>query len=229
MEPGVEVRIFLDSADPAEMTRYAHLVEGFTTNPLLYRQSPASILSTDRLGRRLSEENWQQEVVACAKGKPISLEVTADDKPGMIRQGLALLDLAPNVYVKVPIQTPDGESTQAVIGRLERVNATCCFTYEHVKRACDAGASIVSVFAGRIADTGTDPEPLMSRARQRCHATGAQLLWASAREVLNVAQARRCGAHIITLPASLLDKYGCWGRDLDEYALETVREFHGRV
>lgn len=204
------IGVWLDTANPPEIA--ASDATGFTTNPKLWREQNQWPRQYDK---------WEAAVLRAANGRTISLEVTASDLVGMRTQAERILGLGENVYVKIPIRTPAGESTAHLIASLERVNATCCFSVEHVYEAHDAGARIISIFAGRIADQGINPEPPFG-----VQPFGSRLLWASAREVYNVVQAESAGADIITLSPELYAKWKVMGqRSLNEACLDTVREF----
>lgn len=216
------VKIFADGADLATMERLAGEVDGFTTNPSLMRK--AGITDYRAFGRAVLE------VVG---DKPVSFEVLADDIQTMERQAHELAGWGPNVYVKVPISTTKGEACSPLIFRLAlvgvKVNVTAVFSKGHVREAVEAlGSSggILSVFAGRIADTGRDPMRVMNSARTRIGASGVQLLWASARQIYDVVQAEACGCQIITLTPELLAKRALLGKDLQQYSIETIQQFN---
>lgn len=217
-----KIAIYADGADLKSMAALSGRVQGYTTNPSL--MAKAGILDYREFAR---------EVLAIAQGKPVSFEVFADDFTGMRRQAELLAALAPNVYVKIPITNTAGESALPLVEKLAdagiKVNVTAIFTKDQIRRAADAlgnRAGIISVFAGRIADTGRDPAGYVSAGRSRLGARAPQLLWASAREVYNVVQAEEAGADIITLAPDMIAKLDGFGRDLDEYSLATVRQFH---
>ena len=206
------IECWLDTASPYEIE--ASDAAGFTTNPVLRR---------GWTGETIDYPEWEERVLAAADGRPISLEVQGPDN--WRAQAQRILELGPNVFVKIPIQSPTGESSAALIADLERVNATCCFTVEHVWAAYKAKAAIASIFAGRIADTGHEPWLLFGSLTKNPPGVSTRLLWASAREVLNVKQAEQAGADIITLSPDLYAKRALLGKDLDQHALDTVREF----
>jgi transaldolase len=175
--------------------------------------------------------------LAVAGDRPISFEVFADEFGEMARQARLLSSFGRNVYVKIPVTNTHGEPSDELLGELSRkdrvkINVTAVCTLSQVRAVTSAlsgGApAIVSIFAGRIADTGRDPVPLMKEARTIADASGArvELLWASPREPFNVVQAEQAGAHIITIPPEMLKKLDVLGKDLGEYSLETVRMFH---
>ncbi len=198
-------------------------VQGFTTNPTLMRKQ--GILDYIGFAKSVLEEI--QDV-------PISFEVFADDFQEMERQARLISSWAENVFVKVPVTNTKGESSRVVVERLARdgvkLNVTALLTVEQVRDVVgmlDAETpAIVSVFAGRIADTGRDPMPIMTQAVQIARRLPlAKVLWASPREVLNVYQAEACGCHIVTATKALLDKLPLCGKDLRELSRETVEMF----
>ena len=221
----LRVALYADAATIEQINELARLphIAGFTTNPTLMRKAGVVDYREFALG-----------VLESAKGRPVSFEVLADDEHAIERQARAIGAWGPNVYAKVPITTSDGKPLAATVRRLSqdgvKVNVTAVFTMtqvEQVVAALAGGApSVVSVFAGRIADTGRDPVPLMTRAREICGANAAtELLWASPREVLNVVQADLVGCDIITVLPDLLAKLSTLGKDLDEFSRETVQMF----
>lgn len=219
--------IYLDGADLSEMAKYAPplnmtgwTVEGFTTNPSLMRKAGIG-----------DYRAFAKAALACANGKPVSFEVFADDHPEMARQAREIATWG-NVYVKVPVVNSLGESSAAVIKALAdsgiRVNVTAVFTEDQVREAAKAlgeSESIISIFAGRIADAGIDPTTLFYKARYWRKSSNVRTLWASVREVYNVVQADNCQADIITLAPELMQKLGGIGRDLTECSLATVQQF----
>jgi transaldolase len=222
---GLSVKLFADSADPARMRELAAnpLIQGFTTNPTLMRKAGVT-----------GYEPFAREMLAVVPDRPISFEVCADDFAGMERQAHRITEWGPNVYVKIPITNTGGESSGALLRRLARhgmkLNVTGLLTLEQVCLAHEAlaegPASFISVFAGRIADTGRDPIPVMKAAVDllRPH-TQIELIWASPRELLNVFQADAVGCPIITATADILQKLPLVGKDLTAYSLETVKMF----
>ena len=226
-EPGLKnVKIFADAADLEAIFELAPQpgIAGFTTNPTLMRK--AGVTDYEGFARKLLER---------ITDRPVSFEVFADDHAEMIRQARLIASWGGNVYVKIPVTDTRGASTTPVVRELAaagvHLNVTALMTVGQVEAASAAlaggPAAIVSVFAGRIADTGRDPIPLM-RAALAAMAPHPQLelLWASPREILNVRQADDIGVHIITVTADLLKKLGLFGRDLEDFSLETVRMFH---
>jgi transaldolase len=166
---------------------------------------------------------------------PISFEVFADDFPTMEVQAGRINGWGPNVYVKIPVTNTKGESAAPLIRKLShagvKLNITALLTLDHVKEVVKAtspdAASVISVFAGRVADTGVDPVPLMQQALEVCQSRPkAELLWASPREVLNIYQAEQIGCHIITVTPDLIKKLSLKDKDLNQYSLETVAMFY---
>jgi transaldolase len=178
---------------------------------------------------------FAREVLDRITDRPISFEVFSDEPSEMRAQAVEIASWGPNVYVKIPVTTTRGEPMTSLVRDLSstgvQVNVTALMTerqVETVARALEAGApSCVSVFAGRIADTGRDPLPIMCASlRALAQVPTAELIWASPREVLNILQADAIGCHIITVTYDLLGKLRLLGKDLDEFSLETVRMFH---
>ncbi|WP_145381021.1 transaldolase [Staphylococcus epidermidis] len=222
----LNVKVFADGADIEEMkSAYKNqLVDGFTTNPSLMAKAGVTVYKA-----------FAEEVVSEIPDASISFEVFADDLPTMEKEAEILKQYGDNVFVKIPIVTTTGESTLPLIKRLSskqvRLNVTVVYTIEQVKAITDAVTegvpTYVSVFAGRIADTGIDPLPLMKESVKATHSKeGVQLLWASCREVYNVIQADEIGADIITCPADVVKKVNNnLGRDIGELSVDTVKGF----
>lgn len=219
------VKIFADGADmDGILALYKNpLISGFTTNPTLMRK--AGIEDYEEFARRL---------VKTIPDRPISFEVFADDFEEMIAQGRLISSWGANVNVKIPVTTTKGAFTGPVVRTLASagvvVNVTAVMTEQQVERIAECLApnvpAIVSVFAGRIADTGRDPIPVMRNCLRTLSARPkAELLWASPRELLNIFQADEIGCHIITVSHDVLAKLSLVGKDLDEYSLETVKMF----
>lgn len=220
------IKIFADGADLRGMKEAAEqpLVKGFTTNPTLMRQAGIT-----------DYKQFALEVLKLIPDRPVSFEVFADDFPTMEAQGREIASWGSNVYVKVPVTNTKGEFAGPLMTRLAgagiKLNVTAIMTNEQVKRVDAALAkdvpAIVSVFAGRIADTGRDPVPLMREAVSLLKdRPQAELLWASPRELLNIFQADEIGCHIITVTGDVIRKLALVGKDLDRYSLETVAMFH---
>ncbi len=212
-----QMRIFIDTSDVTQLQKYMldKRIQGITTNPALMKKVGIT-----------SYRNFATIVLGLANGKPVSFEVLADDFDEMERQARLLSSWSENIYVKLPITNTRGESTVPLIKKLEhlKLNVTAVMTMQQIEELHPilSPNHILSVFAGRIADTGRDPSYIMKKARL-CK---AQLLWASAREVLNVYQAEECGCDIITLTPDLVEKLSLHGKSLAEYSLDTVKMFH---
>jgi transaldolase len=220
------VKIFADGADLSSIMAFYKnpLIKGFTTNPTLMRKAGIE-----------NYEVFAHRFLAAIPDRPISFEVFADDFDSMIAQARVIASWGANVNIKIPVTTTNGRFTGHVIRTLANagviVNVTALTTVEQVEQVLDCLApnvpAIVSVFAGRVADTGRDPVPIMRDALRVLRARPkAELLWASPRELLNIFQADDIGCHIITVSHDLLSKLALVGKDLDEYSLETVKMFH---
>lgn len=222
----LRIKLFQDGADIGAMieAKKKGLVSGFTTNPTLMRKAGISDYRT-----------FAQKVIAEIPDLPISFEVFSDDFETMEREARQIASWGGNTYIKIPITNTKGESAAALIRKLSlenfSLNITAILTLNQVATVAAAinpsARTIVSVFGGRIADTGVDPVPVMSKAAHLLHRLPmAELLWASPREVLNVIQAQDCGCHIITATPDIVAKIRLLGKDLQQYSLETVRMFH---
>lgn len=223
--PALNVKLFADGADKASMLKLHEnpAIQGFTTNPTLMRK--AGINDYERFAR---------EILEVITNRPISFEVFSDEWDEMERQARQIASWGTNVYVKVPVTNTRGESAARLISTLTRagikVNVTALMTLAQVRTVCHAlvagPAACVSVFAGRIADSGRDPVPMMAAAVQMVNAyPNVEVIWASPRELLNVVQADAVGCHIITATPDILAKLPSLGKDLDEFSLETVKMF----
>lgn len=224
--PPLRVTLFLDGADLDDMERAveAGVVEGYTTNPTLVAKAGVP-----------DYRAFAAEALARVRGAPISFEVLGDDLPTIAAQSREIASWGPNVTVKVPVCTTEGEPTTEVVRELTAdglsINVTAVMTLDQVVSVAECvhpGAqTFVSIFAGRIADTGRDPCPFMREAVDICrHKPNLRVLWASPREVLNVYQADACGVHVIVLTADLLAKLAYRNKDLAEFSRETVRMFY---
>jgi len=227
--PSVEqlrVKIFADGANLAGMVELARnpRIAGFTTNPTLMRAAGVT-----------DYRAFAHEVLAAIPDRPISFEVFSDELKEMERQAREISSWGEHVYVKIPVSNTRGDTTGPLIRTLShagvKVNVTALMTLDQVRdvaRNLAGGApSYVSVFAGRVADTGRDPVPLMAAAVEALRPyPQCELIWASPRELLNVFQADAIGCHIITVTHDVLKKRTLVGKDLDEYSLETVKMFH---
>ena len=222
----LRVKIFADGADLAGMLEMARqpFIRGLTTNPTLMRKAGIA-----------DYRAFAAQVLREIRDKPISFEVFSDDFPDMERQALEIAGWGSNVYVKIPVTNTQGAPASPLVKRLAsrgvKLNVTALMTLGQVREvvaALDpAVPSYVSVFAGRIADTGRDPVPMMAAAVELLRAApSAELIWASPRELLNVFQADAVGCHVITVTNDVLKKLSLVGKDLSDYSLETVKMFH---
>jgi transaldolase len=222
----LDVKIFADGADKSDMLdMYAQpYIKGLTTNPTLMRKAGISDYS-----------GFCKEILSQIKDKPISFEVFSDDFHDMERQALEIASWGDNVYVKIPITNTKREVSCELIERLAKrsvkLNVTAILTLQQVKDVINSinpeVPSYVSVFAGRIADTGRDPVPIMAAAVEMLKAVPkSELIWASPRELLNIFQADQIGCHVITVTRDILRKLPLIGYSLDTYSLETVKMFH---
>jgi transaldolase len=221
----LRVKLFADGADLAVIARMAcdPLIRGFTTNPTLMHKA----------GVR-DYRAFAQNVLAVVPDLPVSFEVFSDDFAEMERQAIEIASWGRNVYVKVPVTNSEGRFSGPTISRLSsagvRLNVTALLTGEQIGRVVDCLSEgvrgFISVFAGRIADTGRDPVPVIRRAVKQLRARpSVELIWASPRELLNLFQADAVGCHVVTATPDILTKLSLVGKDLDAYSLETVRMF----
>ena len=216
------IKIYCDGAGHDDFIRYASdpKIGGFTTNPSLCRK--LGIKDYADFGKSL----------ASLTAKPISFEVIADDFNEMERQAKIISSWGQQFYVKIPITNTKGDSSLPLIQRLTlqgiKINVTAVFTFSQISAAgkiLNGTPAILSIFAGRIADTGVNPIPYFTRAKFSCN-PNVQVLWASTRELFNVKQAINAGADIITIAPEMIRKLDLFGKDLTEYSLDTVRQFH---
>ncbi|MGE3839985.1 MAG: transaldolase [Vicinamibacterales bacterium] len=222
----LRIKIFADGANLAGMKGLYGLpaIKGFTTNPTLMRKAGIA-----------DYHAFAEEVIAAIPDRPISFEVFSDDFLEMEQQAREIASWGPNVYVKIPVTNTRRESACGLVRRLSdagvKVNVTAVFTLSQVRdvvhAVSDGAPAYVSVFAGRVADTGRDPLPLMAAAIELVRiAPQAELIWASPRELLNIFQADAIGCDIITVTADILGKLGLVGKGLEDFSLETVRMFY---
>ncbi|HZP89132.1 MAG TPA: transaldolase [Burkholderiales bacterium] len=222
----LRVKIFADGADKAGMLEmYAKpYIKGLTTNPTLMRKAGIA-----------DYKAFAKDILTLITDRPISFEVFSDEFPEMERQALEIAEWGDNVYVKIPVTNTKREPAYTLVHRLTKrgvkVNVTALMTLTQVSDVVKAlnpdVPSYVSVFAGRIADTGRDPVPLMAAAVQLLSLNPrAELIWASPRELLNIFQASAIGCHVITVTNDILKKLDLVDADLDEYSLDTVKMFH---
>jgi len=222
----LKVKIFADGADKAGMLEmYAKpFVKGLTTNPTLMKKAGIT-----------DYRAFCKDILTSIKDKPLSFEVFSDDFSEMERQAMEIASWGDNVYVKIPVTNTKQETCYALVKKLAeqkvKLNVTALMTLEQVR---DVVASLnpntpsyVSVFAGRVADTGVDPVPVMAKAVEMLKvAPAAELIWASPRELLNIFQADEIGCQVITVTNDILKKLSLVGYDLDEYSLDTVKMFY---
>jgi transaldolase len=226
MIENLKVKIFADGADKAGMLEmYAKpYIKGLTTNPTLMRK----VGITDYRG-------FARDILASIPDRPISFEVFSDEFDEMERQAMEIADWGPNVYVKIPVSNTKRQPSYELVRKLTtsgvKVNVTALMTLSQVRDVVAAlnpkVPSYVSVFAGRIADTGRDPVPLMAAAVELLKPNPrAELIWASPRELLNIFHADAVGCHVITVTNDILKKLSLVGFDLDDYSLDTVKMFY---
>ena len=221
----IKVKIFADGADRTSMLELYRnpIVKGFTTNPTLMRIAGIT-----------DYEAFARDILSAIPDRPISLEVFSDDFEEMEAQARRIASWGENVYVKIPVTNTQCESSIPLIRALAKAgvkqNVTALMTVAQVRDVSAALVSgppaCVSVFAGRVADTGRDPVPMMAAAVQLLAMyPHVELIWASPRELLNIFHADQIGCHIITVTHDLLKKLALVGKDLDEYSLDTVKMF----
>jgi transaldolase len=220
------IKVFADGAEIGGMLEMyrAGFVSGFTTNPSLMKKAGVA-----------DYETFAKEALAAITDMPLSFEVFSDDFPSMEKEARRINSWGKNVYIKIPVTNTAGESSAPLIKKLSaegfKLNVTAILTMEQVDTVLanitPGSGAFISVFAGRIADTGVDPMPIMKEAAKRCRqVAGAESLWASCREVLNIFQARDCGVDIITVTNDILKKLSNVGKDLAQFSLETVKMFY---
>jgi transaldolase len=222
----LRVKLFQDGADFDQIVvaKKGGLVSGFTTNPTLMRKSGIA-----------DYKDFALKLIAAIPDLPISFEVFSDEFDQMEREAREIASWGGNTYVKIPVTNTKGDSAAPLVRKLSQegfsLNVTAILALDQVEEIAAAvdpqARTIVSVFAGRVADTGVDPVPLMTKAVKILKPLAkAELLWASPREVLNVVQAEQCGCHIITATPDIVAKVPLLGKDLHQYSLETVKMFH---
>jgi transaldolase len=222
----LRVKVFADGANLEKIRELAAdpLIRGFTTNPTLMRKAGVT-----------DYEAFAREALEIVGDRPISFEVFTDDFAEMGREARILTALGDSVYVKIPVTDTSGNSSAELVSELSgegiKLNVTGLFTIEQVETIsaalADGVPACISLFAGRIADAGVEPVPIVEQAVAAiADQPGQELIWASPREVLNIVQADRAGCHIITVTHDLLAKLNLLGKDLSEFSLDTVRMFH---
>ncbi len=219
-----KIKLFADGAILDDVPRLVAqgTLSGFTTNPTLMAKAGVK-----------DYEGFAKKFLAAAHGMPVSLEVFADDLPNMARQARILASWGDNVFVKIPVTNTAGKSTREVVAQLSKegvkLNVTAVFTPAQIDELMpcftDGVPAIVSVFAGRIADAGVDPQPIVRHAVEKAR-PGVEVLWASCREIYSVVLAAQVGCHIITVPNDMLKKLEWFGRDLNDISLDTVKMFY---
>ena len=222
----LKVKIFSDGADKKDMLEMNSktFIKGLTTNPSLMKKAGIE-----------DYEAFAKDILSTIKKKPISFEVFSDDFDDMEKQAMEIASWADNVYVKIPITNTKKESSKELIKRLAekkvKLNITAIMTLDQVKTVLSVlenkVPSIISVFAGRIADTGRDPIPLMNDCLKEMKInSNSELLWASPRELLNIIQADQIGCHIITVTKDIIKKLQFANYNLEDYSLDTVKMFY---
>lgn len=221
-----KLKIFADGADINDMVKMyqAGFISGFTTNPSLMKKAGVT-----------DYEKFAKEVVRVIPDLPLSFEVFSDDFESMEKEARKIGSWANNVYIKIPITNTKGESSVPLIKKLSaddfKLNITAILTLEQVegvlKNITPGTGAYISVFAGRIADAGVNPIPIMKATAKMCRdITGVESLWASTRELFNIFQAEECGVDIITVTNDILKKISNIGKDLTQFSLETVQMFY---
>jgi transaldolase len=222
----LQVKIFADGADLTSIIESSKdpRIAGFTTNPTLLCKAGLS-----------DYEAFAKELLVHVEPSPVSFEVLADQPEEMVRQARVISGWGDNVYVKIPVSNTRGVSTAQEVRTLSedgiKVNVTAIFTPRQVeimsKAVADGAPSNLSIFAGRIADAGADPIPIVKEAvDMTAHLPSCEMIWASPREVLNAVQADAVGCHIITMTPDLIGKLDLLGKDLEQFSLDTVKMFH---
>ncbi len=223
---GMKIKLFMDGAEIGPMLQayQEKRVSGFTTNPTLMRKAGIA-----------DYEGFARQAIAAIPDLPISFEVFSDDLAGMEREARIIAAWGGDTYIKIPVMNTKGESTVPLIRKLSAegfsLNVTAIMPLDQIRAVAEAvdpkARTIVSVFAGRVADTGVDPVPLMTEAVNILKPNpNAELLWASPRELLNLFQADACGCHIITATSDIIAKLALVGKDLTQYSQETVAMFY---
>jgi len=222
----LKVKIFADGASKKDILELnsKDFIKGFTTNPSLMKKSGIT-----------DYESFSKEILQIVNKKPFSLEVFADDFEEIEKQARKISQWGENVYVKIPISNSKGEKSISLIKKLSnegvKLNITAIFTIKQIEETIDAlnnnVNSIISIFAGRIADTGVDPVPYINKAKDLIGDNENMMtLWASTRQIYSIFEADKVGCDIITVPHEMLNKLDILGKNLEEYSLETVNQFY---
>ena len=221
----LKISIYADGADFDSIKLYNEdeLIKGFTTNPSLMK----SVGVTDY-------KKFAEKILSIVKSKPISFEVFSDDLVEIEKQAKEIASWGKNINVKIPVTNTKGESCDLIIKKLNHsgvvCNVTAIFTINQITKLIEnlnpSTKIILSIFAGRIADTGEDPVPLMKQAKEICKQNkNIKILWASTREIYNIFEAEKCNSDIITVPYDLIKKLKYVGKDLDQFSLDTIKQF----
>ena len=223
-----KIKIFADGADYKSILNYnkKFFIKGLTTNPSLMKKSGVTNYTA-----------FAKKILKVVNKKPISFEVFCDDFPGMYQQAKKISSWGENVYVKIPIINTKGQGSYDLIKKLSneniKLNITAVFTDSQINKVVKCLnpkiKSIISIFAGRIADSGINPELIIRKCLKLLNKNknkNSEVLWASTRELYNIVTAQSIGCHIITVPNNILDKLNSLGRNLEDYSLETVKEFY---
>lgn len=217
------MKIYLDGANLEQIKEYESIIDGITTNPSLMKR--AGITNYKDFALKVLE----------LTDKPVSFEILSDDLNEMERQARIVSSWGDNVYVKIPIVNTKNETTIPLIKKLSKeikINVTAVLTINQIKNISDIisykQSNIISIFMGRIADTGRDPIPIMKYAKILIdyNNINTELLWASVREIYNFYEAQKCGCDIITIPLDILNKKSLYNKNLEELSLETVKQFY---
>jgi len=222
----LKIKIFSDGADLADFKalKKNKLVKGFTTNPSLMKKSGIK-----------NYKEFSVRVLKLIKSKPVSFEIFGDDLDSIEKQSRIITSWAKNVYVKIPIINTKNKFNTSLIGKLNKegikINVTAVFTVKQTKKLLKKigkkTSLIISIFAGRIADTGIDAESEVKKHIKLCKKyKNVEILWASVREPYNIIQAEKCSCHIITVPPSILKKINLFNKNLNSYSIETVKSFY---
>ncbi|MDR1475615.1 MAG: hypothetical protein LBI30_03835 [Holosporales bacterium] len=222
-----KIALFADVVDEKAIERFATWpqIQGFTTNPSLLKKAGVS-----------DYKNFAIKALRAADGKCVSFEVISDSEQDIEREAKTISGWGENVFVKIPFLKTDGTDNTRVIKRIAengvKLNITAVFGVDQVKKIAECidntrASVIISIFAGRIADTGIDPRPIVVESKEIVkNLQDIKLLWASSREIFNVIDAQSCGCDIITLTSDLLEKFKLWGKDLNEYSRQTAEQFY---
>jgi transaldolase len=222
----LKIKIFADGANIIDMHKLNNInyISGFTTNPSLMSQSKINNYRT-----------FANEILKKINKKPVSFEVTADSFSEMEKQAYQIYSWSDNIFVKIPFTNSKGQKTLALIKKLSKnglkLNITSLFTYDQVMQVIKVlnidSETIISIFAGRIADTGRDPSLTIKKSVIAIKKyKKIKILWASCREIYNIFEADKIGCHIITVPHSIIKKFSLIGKNLDKYSIETARDFY---